>query len=84
MKRRIIGALILLLAILFLPYWVYIPLLFIATVLFPLYWEAVLFGFLIDVLYGQGHSWLLSPTALAALVILIVLLPLRERLRWQI
>ena len=87
MKKRLSGLLILLLAIIFLPYWVYLPLLLVAIVIFPVFWEGVLFGLLIDVLYGWGvTAWpsLISPVALSALLLVIILLPVRERLRFHV
>ncbi len=76
MTRRILGSIIVLISILVLPYWVYIPVLFVAIIFFPLYWEGILFAFLIDILYGSEIK-----TALYALIVLIVLLPIRENLR---
>ncbi len=84
MNRRFIVSALIFLTILFLPYWVYLPLLFLGMVLSPFYWEALVFAFLIDILYGEGHSLFLSPMALTTLFILAVLPLLRERLRWQI
>lgn len=87
MKKRGVSLLILLLAIIFLPYWVYLPLLLAAIVIFPIFWEGIIFGLLIDVLYGWGvTSWpsLISPAALVALVLVIILLPVRERLRFHV
>lgn len=82
-KRRILASIMVLGAIIFLPYWIYLPLLLTAMALLPFYWEAIIFGFLIDVLYGPDMHRLFSPAALSALVILVLLLPLRERLRLE-
>ncbi len=87
MKKRLVALLMLLLAIIFLPYWVYLPLLLAAILVFPVFWEGILFGLLIDVLYGWGvTAWpsLISPAALSALVLVIILLPVRERLRFHV
>jgi len=84
MNLRLGSTLVVLLAIIFLPYWVYLPLLGAAMIIFPFFWEAVLLSLLIDVLYGGGVSGmaeLFSPMALAATILLIILLPLRERIR---
>ncbi len=78
-KERIIATLVIFFAILFLPYWIYLPLIGAAMILFPLYAEAIAFGFLIDALYGTDTYRL----ALVALFILIALLPFRERLRFS-
>lgn len=76
MTRRTLGTIVVLISILILPYWVYLPVLFISIIFFPLYWEGILFAFLIDILYGGEIK-----TALYALIVLIVLLPIRENLR---
>lgn len=76
MTRRTLGSIIVLISILLLPYWIYIPVLFVAIVLLPLYWEGILFASLIDILYGGGVE-----TALYALILLSVLLPVRASLR---
>ena len=84
MTYRIIGTLIVLISILILPYWSYVPFLLVAMVYFPFYWEGIFLAFLIDILYGNGIGTLpslVSPSALLALILLVILLPLRERLR---
>lgn len=86
MRKRDLSSLILLITIIFLPYWIYLPLLLIATLLLPLYWEGILLGFLIDILHGRGITAfpsLLSPIAISVVILLIILLPLRERLRFN-
>lgn len=84
MKERIVVGTILLIAVLFLPYWVYGPLLFLGILLLPFYVEAILFGFLIDMLYGSGgHVWL-SPAAILAAVLVVAVIPVRERLRFRL
>lgn len=83
MIQRIIGSSIVLLSILVAPYWVYIPVLCLAIIIFPFFWEGILFALLIDVLYGNGVGVLpsISQSAVLALVVIIILLPLRESLR---
>ncbi|MEK7135078.1 MAG: hypothetical protein AAB780_00025 [Patescibacteria group bacterium] len=84
MNIRLGAVLVLLLAIIFLPYWLYLPLLGAAMIAFPFFWEAILLALLVDVLYGGGVggvAQLLSPMAFVATLLLIVLLPLRERIR---
>jgi hypothetical protein len=75
---RHIITIALLLAILFLPHWVYIPAILAAAIFLPFYWEAILFGFVIDTLYGTRGSF---PAALVAGLAVALLLPIRERLR---
>ncbi len=82
--RRIFGSIVVLVSILVLPFWIYIPVLFIAIIVFPFFFEGILFALLIDVIYGSGieaFPSLISPFALSALVLLIILLPIRESLR---
>lgn len=82
MTKRFVLTLLLLLSIIFLPYWLYLPGIFAAVIFLPMYWEGVFLGFLVDILYGEGVSLpFISPVALAVLVALIILLPMRERLR---
>lgn len=79
MTRRIFGSIVVLISILVLPSWIYIPALFIAIIIFPFFWEGLLFALLVDVLYGGGVK-----IALSALVLLIILVPIRENLRFNV
>lgn len=86
MISRILGSVVIFASILVLPYWVYIPVLFFGIILFPFFWEGIPLAFLIDVIHGSGMevlSALVSPLALSALIALIVLLPIRESLRFH-
>jgi len=76
MTKRIIGSIAILISILVLPFWVYLPVLFIAIIIFPFFWEGILFALLVDTVYGSGIE-----TALYALILLIILIPIRENLR---
>lgn len=81
---RVLWSVIILFSILFLPYWLYIPVLFVGIILFPFFVEGIVFAFLIDVIHGSGVetiSLLVSPLALSALVVLIVIIPVRGSLR---
>ena len=84
MTGRLIGSIIVLVSILVLPYWLYIPIMFLAILFFPFFWEGILYGFLVDIIYGGGIqplSSFVSPFALAALIVIIVFMPIREHLR---
>lgn len=84
MTRRVLGYIVLLISILALPYWIYIPVLFITIFFFPFFWEGILFALLIDTVYGNGISvfpFIISPLVLAALIAPIIFLPFRESLR---
>lgn len=78
---RIISTIILILAIVLLPYWLYVPAIFVAMVYFHFFWEGVGLGFIIDILYGYGTGFSQYPFALSALAVLLIMLPLRDRLR---
>lgn len=85
MSRRFIAYIILLLSIFFLPFWIYLPLLLISTIVFKFFWEGIIFAFLVEVLYGKGVSGMaLSPLALIILALIVILIPLRKRLRWNL
>ena len=84
MNYRTLGSIVVLISILFLSYWFYLPILIIAMVIFPFYWEGLLLAFLIDILYGHGIEALpslVAPSALVALILLIIIMPLRDRIR---
>ena len=76
MIRRVLGSTVVLISILVLPFWIYLPILFIAIIIFPFFWEGILFALLVDTIYGSGIE-----TALYALILLIILIPIRENLR---
>jgi hypothetical protein len=84
MTKRLIATLLVLLAVLTLPYWIYLPLLLAAIIVFPLFWEAIILGFVIDALYGERLYDLpafLSLYALLSLAAVMLMIPLRHRLR---
>jgi len=83
-KFRLLATLVTFLSIIFLPYWVYLPFLLASMILFPIFWEGIVLAFVIDILYGRGISSipeLISPMAFSATLILMAVMPLRERLR---
>lgn len=66
------------------PYWAYIPFMLVGIILFPLYLEAVVFGLLIDTAYGGHVNFLLGlPFGIAAAVLVLLAVPLRESLRFN-
>lgn len=84
MAARIITSILIIGAIIFLPYWVYVPLVFIAAAAFPFFWEGVIIALFIDALYGKGVS--LAPASFSILSLsmfafIIMLLPVREQIR---
>jgi hypothetical protein len=76
-SRHMVSA-ALFLSVLFLPYWFYGSAILVAALLLPFYGEAIILGFLIDTLYGT-HVWF--PTACVAAGVVVLLIPVRERLR---
>ncbi|MDO8569225.1 MAG: hypothetical protein Q7R89_00325 [bacterium] len=75
---------VILTSILVLPYWIYIPILFIGLIFFPFFWEGILAVFLITIIHNsemETLSLLVSPLVLSVLITLIIMLPIRESLR---
>jgi len=87
MNHRIFGTALVLLSILVLPYWIYIPILLVAIIYFPFYWEGLILALIIEVIYDNGVGFLpslVSPLALSALIMLIILLPIKDKLRLHV
>ncbi|MBX4199082.1 hypothetical protein KW800_02285 [Candidatus Parcubacteria bacterium] len=83
---RIAFTIVTLIFILIAPYWLYLPLIVVGVILFPLYLESVGLGLAVDVLYGgAGHGDILfgMPFAFLAAVLTLFAVPLREHLRFQ-
>ena len=85
MILRIITTVVLILFIAFFPYWIYLPLILVALIYFRFYWEGIFLSVLIDILYAPNFETglLSSPYALSALVILLILVPIKDRLRFN-
>ena len=84
MINRLVSYFIILLLILFTPYWIYIPVLLLAILVFPFFWEGVLFALLIDTLYGYGGGTLEALRSILPLVtlgVVLVLIPIHNNLR---
>lgn len=87
MIKRAISYVVILISILFLPYWLYVPIIVAATVIIPFFWEAIIFGFLIDVLYGSSTKFsvfFVSVHSLAATIIIIAAMIFKEKLRFHV
>lgn len=81
---RVIYTILILGSIIGLPYWVYLPAIFLGIVLFPLYIEAIFLGLLIDTIYGRGDAIILGyPFGIIAAILVLFALPLREHLRYN-
>ncbi len=81
---RIFSGVLILASIFLAPYWIYVPMIFLAAIIFPLFWEGIVFTLLIDTIYGMGVS-VFPPEAsmltVSMVALLLVMLPLRERIR---
>ncbi len=83
---RALFTLVVFLALIATPYWVYLPLVLIGVVLFPFYLEAILFGLIVDIVYGggtNGGALLGFPFGIVAAVLVLFSAPLREYLRFN-
>lgn len=83
---RITFSIIAFILFLTLPYWVYAPFILIGVVIFPLYVEAIIFGLLIDTIYGgAGYGQILFglPFSIGASLSVFLAVPLRESLRFN-
>lgn len=84
MTPRLLWSVIIFISILVLPFWIYIPVLFLGVVFVPFFWEGILFAFLINVVHDSGvdiFSLLTSPITLSVLIALIIFLPIRDSIR---
>ncbi len=83
-KNRPFSVVALVLAVIFLPSYVYLPALLAAIIVFPLFWEGILVGFLIDALYGPGlasFASIFSMFAFYGLILVAILVPVRKSIR---
>lgn len=81
-KKRIIFDLVLLIAIFYVPWWVIGIAAFIGVFMYPLYYEIIIVGVILDILYG-AHLYPISGTynTLSAIVIFFVASYLRKAVR---
>lgn len=73
MTRRILFNFILLLFLVFLPWWTFVILLVFALFLFPSFYEAILWAFTADLLYGSSELAIGGIAILFALSALLAL-----------
>jgi len=85
MAQRIILSILLLLSILFLPFYISVALAVVGIVYFPLYWEVVALFFISDLLYGAEReifSDIISVGTFIAIALLLVGEGLKKKLRF--
>ncbi|OHA91220.1 MAG: hypothetical protein A2758_01975 [Candidatus Zambryskibacteria bacterium RIFCSPHIGHO2_01_FULL_49_18] len=83
-KHRLLSVIFLILAVIFLPYYIYLPALLVAIIVFPLFWEGILIGSLIDALYGSRlHSFasVFFTFAFYSFILVTIIMPVRRRIR---
>ncbi|MEK7194569.1 MAG: hypothetical protein AAB660_02690 [Patescibacteria group bacterium] len=83
---RILFTLIVFLALIVTPYWIYFPLILIGIVLFPFYLEAILLGLIVDLVYGGGansNALFGFPFGIVVAILIFFTAPLREYLRFN-
>jgi len=86
MILRILASIILLLSVLFMPFWVSAILALLGMVYFPFFLEAVLLFFLSDLLYGTPEPKLFNMifvSFISALICFIILELLKNKLRFR-
>lgn len=71
MKKRIIFDLILFGAIFYLPWWIVAVLAFIGAFVWPMYYEIIAFGVIVDVLYGANSSTFAGMTSVLGAVVIL-------------
>ncbi|MDB5194158.1 MAG: hypothetical protein JWN50_172 [Parcubacteria group bacterium] len=84
MRERILFDIFLFFLVLYAPYWIYLPALILGIILFPLFWESVLFSLFIDYFYGphtHSGSIFAFPFAIVASLFTLALIPIKESLR---
>ena len=85
MARRVITSFILLISILFWPFWVSVLIALGAMLYFRIYWEATIAFLIVDLLYGTGAPTLYLPVLASfftAVVLLLVIEISKKELRF--
>jgi len=85
MKLRILASFVLLLSMLFMPFWVSVILALIGMVYFSFFWESVALFFLSDLLYGAEEArffGLVFVSLVSSFVVLISIEFLKKKLRF--
>ncbi len=85
--ERIAASAIILGLIILAPYWIYLPALLLAVVIIPFFWEGIILGLFIDLMYGAPVSSSLlpfSPVAITAGLLVLFLPALKKHLRLNV
>lgn len=80
--ERLVASVVLFLALMLLPWWLFVILGVIAFILVHNYYEGLVWALLADLIYGLPleQSWWPLPFFLTAVVLLLIIRPLRYRL----
>jgi len=85
MILRVISFFILLLSILFLPFWISVILALAGMIYFHIFWEAILLFFLSDLLYGinaSKNSPLILISFFVSIIVLVIIELIKTRLNF--
>jgi len=74
MVLRILASLILLLSILFMPFWLSLFLAFGMMLYFPVFWESIILFLISDLLYGTGEARFFGFTFISFFISILLLL----------
>lgn len=83
-KYRHLFTISVLFSVIFLPYWIYLPLIVIGAVMVPFYWEVIFLSLLADSLYGElgfAPHTLIQSFSFWTLLLLVSLVPLKKIIR---
>ncbi len=85
MKERILYDAFLFFMVLNAPYWLYLPCIFLGIIIFPLFWESIIFSLFVDFFYGQhtnSGSIFSFPFGLIASLFVLIVMPVKDRFRF--
>jgi len=85
MLLRILASVLLLISILFMPFWVSVVLALASMVYFSIFWEAIVLFLLSDLLYGVKEakfSGMIFISFIVAIIVLIIMELLKNKLKF--
>lgn len=87
MNERVLYVILSFFLVLYAPYWIYLPALFLGIIIFPFFWESIFFSAFVDYYYG-AHAYpgtpLAFPFAIAAALLVLLAVELKDRLRLNV